>query len=110
MAARDAASTDLLAALADGAGENLLARDRGALVGLGVGPQAHAVRGAERSQLGHIALERVEVDQERGSVDLVDACTDAGGAVVHRGRSFIEAAGAVGLRRRLELAKPARGK
>ena len=62
---------------------DLLARDDRALVGLGVRPQPHAGRARERRHLLEVALERVEIDDERGRVDVVEPAPDLGGRDVH---------------------------
>ena len=67
---------DFLAALADGAGGDLLSRDRRALVRLRVRAQAHAGRLGERPPSLQVVLEGVEVDDQRRRVDLVDRRTD----------------------------------
>ncbi len=68
----------LLTANADGAGGDLHIGDRGALVGLGVRPQP---KPGSRDALLHaadVALERIELDQQRGRIDLGDVRTNSG--------------------------------
>jgi hypothetical protein len=74
---------DLLAALPDRAERDLLQRDRRALVRLGVRAQAHAGPRREIRQLPQVVLERFELDDQRGRVDLVDRRADAGGGNRH---------------------------
>ena len=74
---------DFLAADAGGPALDLQLGDRGALVRLRVRAQrdARAVRRV-RHQV-EVALEGVEVDDERGRVDVVDGVADAGGDSLH---------------------------
>ena len=76
---------DLLAALADGTRGDLQQRDVGALVRLGVGPQPDARRARERGHVPQVVLERVEVDDQCGRVDVVDRRADRNVRVLHRG-------------------------
>ena len=75
---------DLLAALAHGAGRDLHQRDRRALVRLRMRTQAHAGGPRELGHPLHVALQRVEIDDQRRRVDVVDRRADAGGNDVHR--------------------------
>src|SRR5690606_1755696 len=69
----------LLAAHAHGAGSELPPRDLGALVGLGMGPDPD-VAALERCLQGFdIALEGVELEDQRGRIDLVEALPHLGG-------------------------------
>ncbi len=73
----------LLAADADRPALDLLLRDVGALVRLRVRTERDA--GAAR-RMGHqveVALEGIEVDHERGGVDVVNGVADAGGNSLH---------------------------
>ncbi len=74
---------DLLAADADRAARDLRLRDVRALVRLRVRPQrdAGAAHGV-RHQV-EVALEGVEVDDERGRVDVGGSVADAGGKTLH---------------------------
>ena len=79
---------DFLAADTDGAALDLQVRDVGALVRLRVWTERDA-RAARR--VGHqveVALEGVEVDDERGRVDVVDGVADAGGNPLHERESY----------------------
>src|SRR5579863_9021675 len=69
---------DLLAAHADRAQLHLLERDHGTFVCLGVRAQSHRAAGALRQPL-EIALEGVEIDDQRRRVDLVERHADLGG-------------------------------
>ncbi len=60
---------EFLHAHADGAGSHLQPGDGGALVRLGVRPQAHAVRARELGHALDVALHRVEIDHQRRRVD-----------------------------------------
>ena len=68
----------LLAALADGARRDLLQRDRRTFVRLGVRPETHARLLGEGGELGEVALERVELDDESRRLDRVDRVADGG--------------------------------
>ena len=70
---------DLLHAHADRAELDLLQRDDRAFVGLGVRPQPDAGAGDALGQAAQIALERVEIDDQRRGVDLVERHADLGG-------------------------------
>ena len=71
------ASADLLHALADGAERDLPQRDLRAFVGLGVRPAAARRRRARTLAIFcEIALERVEVDDQRRRVDVLDGSSD----------------------------------
>src|SRR5207237_5568165 len=65
-----------LAALADGARSDLPLRDRWTLVRLRVRTQPHAMRLRELGHPGDIALERIEIDDERGRIDVVEGVAD----------------------------------
>src|SRR5262249_8985903 len=69
---------DLLHALADRAPRDLPQRDGRRFVGLGVRPHAHAGRAAELGHLRDVAVERVEVDDQRRRLDVVEERTDLG--------------------------------
>jgi hypothetical protein len=60
----------------------------GALVRLGVGPQANARRTRERRHVTEVVLERIEVDDQGGRVDVVDRRADRNVHVLHRGDPF----------------------
>jgi hypothetical protein len=70
---------DLLHAHADGAERDLFQRDDRAFVGLGVRARPDAGAGDAVGQAAQIALERVEIDDEGGGVDLVEGHADLGG-------------------------------
>jgi hypothetical protein len=74
---------DLLHALADGAASDLPQRNRSRLVGLGMRPHAHSRGAGERGHLCDVAIERVEIDDERRGLDLGDGYTNLGGRRVH---------------------------
>ena len=78
---------DLLNAHADRAERNLLQRDDRAFVGLGVRPRPDIRAGDAVGQAAQIALERVEIDDECGSVDLVEGHADLGGRAGGHGRA-----------------------
>ena len=69
---------DLLHAHADGAERDLLQRDDRAFVGLGMRPRPDTGAGDALGQAAQIALERVEIDDEGGGVDLVEGHADLG--------------------------------
>ena len=69
---------DLLNAHADRAQFHLFQRNDRALVGLGVRPQVGAAAGDAVGQAAQIALERIEIDHQRGGVDLVEGRADVG--------------------------------
>ncbi len=63
---------------AGGAGALQQQGDFGALVHLGVRPPAHLVLARKAGHALDVALHRVEVDDQRGRVDRVDALAQAG--------------------------------
>ena len=75
--------TYFLAALADGAGGDLLHGDYRALVGLGMRAQPHARGAGEVGKLRQVGLESVQVDNQRGGVDLVERRADGCRWIVH---------------------------
>ena len=74
---------DLLHALPDRALRDLPERNGCALMRLGVRSHADAGRPRELRHLGDVAVERIEVDDERRRFDVVDGSTDLGGRRVH---------------------------
>ena len=71
---------DLLAALADRAGaRSAAARSSGHLCVLACGRRRDAGAARERRHLVEVVLESVEVDDQRGRVDVVDRRADLGG-------------------------------
>ena len=76
---------DLLAADAHRAARDLQLRDLGRLVRLPVRPQAQAPRRDVSREHVHVALERVEVDAERGGLDGLDRVAGPGGRALHVG-------------------------
>ena len=75
---------DLLAADADRPARNLRLRDRGRLVRLRVRAQAQSSRGDLARQRVDVALERVEVEDQRGRLDRCDRVAGARGGSLHR--------------------------
>ena len=75
---------DLLHALADRAVRDLPQRDRGRFVRLGMRTHAHAGRAGKLRHFRDVAVERVEVDDQRRRIDVCDRSTDLGGRRVHR--------------------------
>ena len=75
---------DLLHALADRAVRDLAQRDRRRLVGLGMRAHAHAGRARKLGHFRDVAIERVEIDDQRRRIDVCDRSTDLGGRRVHR--------------------------
>ncbi len=78
---------DLLHAHADGAERDLLQRDDRAFVGLGMRPRPDTGAGDALGQAAQIALERVEIDDEGGGVDLVEGHADLGRRAGGHGRA-----------------------
>jgi hypothetical protein len=54
-------------------------RDRRRFMGLGMGPQPDAGGTRQAGHLREIALEGIEVDDQRRRVDLIDRSADIGG-------------------------------
>ena len=80
---------DLLNAHADRAERDLLQGDDRAFVGLGVRPHPDTAAGDPLRQAAQIALEGVEIDDQRRGVDLVEGHADLGrGAGSHRRTSW----------------------
>jgi hypothetical protein len=75
---------DLLAADADRAVRHLRLRDRGCLVRLRVRTQSQAARGDLARHRVDVALERVEVEDQRGRLDRGDRIAWACGSSLHR--------------------------
>ena len=75
---------DLLHALADRALRDLPQRDRRRLVRLGMRAHAHAGRARKLGHFRDVAIERVEIDDQRRRIDVCDRSTDLGGRRVHR--------------------------
>src|SRR5256885_9776017 len=73
----------LLAADADGTHGDLALGDLGTLVRLGVGAHAHRPAFQRIGERTQVALERVEVDEERGRVDLVHSLPYGGRRAHH---------------------------
>ncbi len=69
---------DLLHADADRAKFDLLQRDHRAFVRLGVRPQPHPPPGDPVGEPLQVALERIEIDDQRRRIDLVERHADLG--------------------------------
>ena len=74
---------DFLHALADRAACDLSQRNRSRLVGLGMRPHAHPRDFGELGHLCDVAVESVEIDDQRGGLDLGDGYAYLGGRRVH---------------------------
>ena len=61
---------DLRAADPGGARRKLALRDIDALVGLGMGPEAHAARGGQPGHRGDIAVERLDIEDEHRRIEV----------------------------------------
>ena len=74
----------LLHALADRAARHLQLRDHRRFVGLGMRPQLRPGRRQQFRHVVEVGLERVEIDQQRGRIDLVlaHAGTAGGGCSI----------------------------
>ena len=75
---------DLLHALADRAVRDLPQRNGGRFVRLGMRTDANAGRAGKLRHFRDVAVEGVEVDDERRRIDVCDRSTDLGGRRVHR--------------------------
>ena len=96
-----------LAADADGTSGDLVTRDDGALVGLGVGTQPHRSALQRFDHPVEVPLVGVEVNQEGRSLDLLDGDRDPGRRDTHRaGTPHGDSAGHLGPG--AERARPAR--
>jgi len=84
---------DLLAADAHRAARDLRLRDRGRFVRLRVRPQPEAAGGDLARHRVDIALERVEVEHQRGRLDRGDRVAGACGGSLHRRRSGLASSG-----------------
>ena len=74
---------DLLTALPDCAGSDLLQRNGGAFVCLGMRAQPHAGGTGETCQLVNVVFEGIEIDDQCRRVDLVDRAANLRGDYVH---------------------------
>src|SRR5262249_57437176 len=75
---------DLLYALTCSALRDLPQRDGNRFVGLGKRTHANPCRARKLGHSRNVAIQRVEVDDERRGVDVIDGSTDLGGRRVHR--------------------------
>ena len=83
---------DLLYALTCSALRDLLQRDGNRFVGLGMRTHANPCRARKLGHSRNVTIERVEVDDERRGVDVIDGSTDLGGRRIHRSHPNIRGA------------------